>query len=350
MRLLTRWHREPGARVEGSRDLDRSKVQAPGVVVVPSGGFRLLYTAVGPAKPFPECQGYILSAFSHDGLRFRPEPGIRVAPRPGIPHMSLRVLAPSVTRTDEGHWRMYFEARGPAHEPTVICSAVSRDQLEWEYEGVRLHSQGGVGAPRYVPLPQGGARLYCCASEYGPGGPGRSERVAHHVVSAVSRDGLDFEWESGVRLRDLRGETDEIGITAADVIPPRRAGGDWVMVYSAWQDVPPGAVAPPHPSEDVDAVASGSSRDFAAASIAADMAGYRSRIYTATSEDGLLWERRTCIVEGAGYGGPGPDAVHAEDMSVIRLGGNRYRMYYAACDQEGTWRVASAVTSCESSG
>ncbi|MCY3776796.1 MAG: hypothetical protein OXH11_12525, partial [Candidatus Aminicenantes bacterium] len=102
--------------------------------------------------------------------------------------------------------------------------------------------------------------------------------------------------------------------------------------------------------EDVDAVAHGSSRDFAAASIAADMAGYRSRIYTATSRDGLLWERRRCIVEGAGYGGPGPDAVHAEDMSVIRLGGNRYRMYYAACDQEGTWRVASAVTSCESSG
>ncbi|MCY3776795.1 MAG: hypothetical protein OXH11_12520, partial [Candidatus Aminicenantes bacterium] len=207
--------------------MDRSKVQAPGVVVVPSGGFRLLYTAVGPAKPFPECQGYILSAFSHDGLRFRPEPGIRVAPRPGIPHMSLRVLAPSVTRTDEGHWRMYFEARGPAHEPTVICSAVSRDQLEWEYEGVRLRSQGGVGAPRYVPIPRGGARLYCCASEYGPGGPGRSERVAHHVVSAVTRDGLDFEWESGVRLRDLRDETDEIGITAADVIPPRRAGEDW---------------------------------------------------------------------------------------------------------------------------
>ena len=131
-------------------------------------------------------------------------------------------------------------------------------------------------------------------------------------MSAATSDGLDFEWESGVRLRDLRGETGETGITAADVIPPRRAGEDWVMVFSAWQDLPPGAVAPPHPSEEVDAVASGRSQDFAAASIAADMAGYRSRIYTATSRDGLLWERRTCIVEGAGYGGPGLDAVHAE--------------------------------------
>ncbi len=345
MGILDRWQKEPGARVEGSRGLDRSKVQAPGVVAVPSGGFRLFYTAVGPAKPFPACQGYILSAFSQDGLRFRAETGIRVAPRPGISHMSLRVLAPSVTRCADGRWRMYFEARGPAQEPTVICSAVSRDLREWEYEGVRLRSAGGVGAPRHVPLPRGGARLYCCASEYGPEGPGRSERVAHHVVSAVTSDGLDFEWEPGVRLRDLRGETGETGITAADVIPPRRAGEDWVMVFSAWQDLPPGAVAPPHPSEEVDAVASGRSQDFAAASIAADMAGYRSRIYTATSRDGLLWERRTCIVEGTGYGGPGLDAVHAEDMSVIRLGGNRYRMYYAACDRHGTWRVASAVTS-----
>lgn len=347
MGMLDRWQREAGARVEPSRGLDASKVQAPGVVTVPSGGFRLFYTAVGPAKPFPACQGYILSAFSEDGLRFRPEPGIRVAPRPGTQHMSLRVLAPAVTRYGDGCWRMYFEARGPAQEPTVICSAVSRDQLEWEYEGVRLGSEGGVGSPRYVPLPQGGARLYCCASEYGPEGPGRSERRSHDVVSAVTADGLDFEWEPGVRLRDLRRETDEVGITAADVIPPGRTGEDWVMVFSAWQDLPPGAVAPQHPSQDVDAVASGLSQDFAAASIAADMAGYRSRIYTATSQDGLLWERRTCIVEGSGYGGPGLDAVHAEDMSLIRLGGDRVRMYYAACDKNGTWRVASAVTGRE---
>ena len=344
MSILDPWQIEPGPRVEGARDLDASKVQAPGVVAIPAGGFRLFYTAVGPAKPFPECQGYILSAVSADGLRFGPEPGIRVAPRPDISHMSLRVLAPSVTRCGDGCWRMYFEARGPAQEPTVICSAVSRDLLEWTYEGVRLRSEGGVGSPRCVPLPEGGARLYCCASEYGPGGPGRSERLSHDVVSAASSEGLDFEWESGVRLRDLRGETDEIGITAADVIPPERAGEDWVMVFSAWQDLPPGAAVPRHPSQEINAVESGRSQDFAAASIAADMAGYRSRIYTATSRDGLLWERRTCIVEGAGYGGPGLDAVHAEDMSLIRIDGNRYRIYYAACDRNGVWRVASAVT------
>jgi hypothetical protein len=49
------------------------------------------------------------------------------------------------------------------------------------------------------------------------------------------------------------------------------------------------------------------------------------------------------VVEGAGYGGDGLDAVHAEDMSLLPLGDGRYRMYYAACDKDGNWRIASAV-------
>jgi hypothetical protein len=31
-------------------------------------------------------------------------------------------------------------------------------------------------------------------------------------------------------------------------------------------------------------------------------------------------------------------------MSVVPIGGGRYRMYYAACDRDGNWRIASAVT------
>ena len=38
-------------RVEASRDLDALKVQAPGIIERPGGGFRLFYTAVGPGKP-----------------------------------------------------------------------------------------------------------------------------------------------------------------------------------------------------------------------------------------------------------------------------------------------------------
>ena len=139
-------------------------------------------------------------------------------------------------------------------------------------------------------------------------------------------------------------EYDTGGITAAEVISPPAAGDNWTMFFSAWQDVPPGTVVPPHPSHDPDAVEKGLSDDFAAASIASDMAGYRSRIFVAYSSDGLVWERGPCAIDGAGYDGEGLDAVHAEDMSLIEIGAGKYRMYYAACDKDGNWRVASAVT------
>lgn len=325
------WKKEPGARISGSRPLDSAKLQAPCIVRNPLGGFRLFYTAVGPGKPFPDCQGYILSALSEDGLNFRAEPGIRLAPDPGVPHRSLRVLAPSVTEYEEGRWRMYVESRGPANLPTVICSAVSADQRQWVFEdGIRLRGAGRLGGPRYVPLPDGRGRLYCF--ERGTG-----------VVSAVTSDGLSFQFEPGCRLASGQTAYDAAGITAAEPIPPA-SGEPWVMVYSAWQDLPPGVEKPLHPSQDADAVARGRSEDFAAASIAVDMAGYRSRIFMAVSPDGLAWERAGCAIEGAGHGGDGLDAVHAEDMSVIQLDDGRYRMYYAACDAHGAWRIASAVT------
>ena len=49
-------------------------------------------------------------------------------------------------------------------------------------------------------------------------------------------------------------------------------------------------------------------------------------------------------IEGDGYGGIDLDAVHAEDMSLIKLPDGRWRMYYAACDAHGVWRVASAIS------
>jgi hypothetical protein len=333
MRVMDRWRKEPGARIEGSRDLDSSKLQAPCIVRNPSGGYRLFYTAVGPAKPYPICQGYILSAVSEDGLLFRKEPDIRLAPRQDTLHVSLRVLAPSVTQLPDGCWRMYFEARGSADRPTVICSAVSSDMVEWDHEeGIRLQGSDGFGGPRYLSLPDGRGRIYCF------------RRLANSVVSAVTSDGLNFELEPGYRMRDKQETYDTVGITAAEVIPPSGNGDDWTMLFSAWQDAPPGTVVPTHPSQDVDAVANGLSKDFAAASIAADMAGFRSRIFVAHSPDGLNWQRAGCAIEGSGYDGDDLDAVHAEDMSLIRLDDGRYRMYYAACDRHGVWRIASAVT------
>lgn len=340
---LQNWRKDPGARLQGSRDLDSSKLQAPCIVQIP-GGYRLFYTAVGPAKPFPQCQGYLLSAVSEDGLEFHTEPGIRLAPRPELPHMSLRVIAPTVVDCGDGRWRMYFESRGPATRPTVICSAVSSDMLHWDLEeGIRLENSGGVGGPRYLQLPDGRGRLYCFTSEYGPGGFAGGKRISTSVISAITSDGLHFEFERGYRLRDRQGEQDSAGITAAEVIPPTTGSDAWTMVYSAWQDLPPGTAPVLHPAYDVNAVDNGQSVDFAKASIACDMSGYRSRIFTAKSTDGLKWKPAACAIDGLGYGGEGLDAVHAEDMSLISIGDGQYRMYYAACDKDGNWRIASAV-------
>jgi hypothetical protein len=323
------WTTEPGARIEGDRPLDRSKVQAPGVVALPGGGYRLFYTGVGPGRPYPEAQGYILSAVSDDGLAFHKEPGIRVGPDPAVPHCNRRTLAPTVTRLPDGRWRMYFESRGPADRPTVICSAISSDLVGWAVEdGIRLQAAQDIGGPRYLPLADGRGRLHVF------------DRATRSIVSAVTSDGLQFHVEPGRRLQGGQTEPESSGITAAEVVAPVKPGEPWVMVYSAWQDVPPGTVVPPHPSTDPNAGAA----DFAAASIAADMAGYRSRIFAATSTDGLTWQRSGLLLEGDGHGRGGIEAVHAEDMSLVRLPDGRYRMYFAACDAHGNWRVASAIS------
>ena len=321
MGIKSKWKKEEGWRLLGARSIDSAKSQAPGIVQLPGGGYRLFYTAVGPEKPFATCQGYILSAFSLDGLAFVPDEGIRVAPQPELAHMALRVLAPSVAAY-EGGWRMYFEARGDASLPTVIGSAVSKDMLVWELEqGIRLWGQSSFRAPRYLAS---AGRLYCCDTA--------------GIISARTDNGLDFELEPGHLLQPAGSELETGSYSAGEVVPPGDEDGAWTMFYSAWQDVPPGTEVPVHPSRD-----SSLSEDFAATSIASDMAGFRSRIFSAHSADGVTWERGECVVVGAGYGEEGVDAVHAEDMSLAALDDGRYRMYYAACDKDGRWGIASAI-------
>ena len=107
-------------------------------------------------------------------MDFTKDEGIRLAPVPGRPHMSRRLIAPTITPV-EGGWRMYMEARGPADELTAIASAFSSDPdaLEWEFEeGLRLtHPTMGFGGPRYTALPGGGGRLFLFASVYTEEGP-----------------------------------------------------------------------------------------------------------------------------------------------------------------------------------
>ncbi|MFN9370484.1 MAG: hypothetical protein ACK6D3_01205 [Planctomycetaceae bacterium] len=341
--LFEHWLREPGPRITGSRGLDLWKVQAPGIVRRPEGGWRLFYTAVGPERPFDACQGVLLSAVSEDGLDFTLEPGIRVAPQPHRSELALRVLAPTILPVGEKHWRMYFEGRGTADRPTVIASALSDDQLHWTVEpGVRLRCRDDLHGPRVLREPDGTVRIECVRATQVNCADIASTSVSS-VVTAISQDGLQFDWLAGERLRSGSGPLDSAGITAAEVCPPANPGGAWQMVYSAWQQPPAGTVIPVHPSQDPRAVENGLSADFARASIAVDLAGYRSRILLATSADGRTWRRGPVLVEGPGYGCDGMDAIHAEDMTLAELGNGRFRMYYAACDRHGRWQIASAI-------
>ena len=216
--VLLHWQKEPGARVAGSRDLDRAKVQAPCIVRTPDGRYRLFYTAVGPAKPFADCQGYILSATSGDGLAFTPEPGIRIAPDPLDPPMSLRVLAPSVAALPDGTWRMYVESRGPATTPTTIRSAHSPNLIDWTLEpGTRLATPGGVGAPRFRWRNDGTGELLCIDSRYADGGPGRGARTTMAVIRATTTDGLSFAIDPDDLMRDRQTPLDSAGINAAEI-------------------------------------------------------------------------------------------------------------------------------------
>ncbi len=338
MKLLKNWKKQKHPCIEGSRPLDSSKLEAPCITAKPGGGYRLFYTGLGPAKPFPACQGYILSAVSEDGLNFKKEPGIRLAPQLDVPHMSRRVLAPSIIKLDDGRWRMYFESRGTADIPTVICSAVSTDMINWQCEeGIRLEGFDGLGGPRFLKLPDGRGRLYCYAMGIDKAA---ADKSAAEIICADTTDGLNFTINTGVGFTQPQTEFESAGITAAEVIAPEAKVDNYIMIFSEWQDVPDGTEVPLHPSSDINAE---KCEDFAAASTASDMAGYRSRIYTAYSKDGLLWDRGECIIDGNGYGGDGADAIHAEDMSLIEIGDGIYRMYYAACDNNGKWSVTCAT-------
>ena len=238
-------------------------------------------TAVGPGKPFDNCQGYILSAFSSDGVNFAKEPGIRLAPRPEVEHGSLRLLAPTVIAAAGGGWRMYVESRGNAAVPTVITSAFSHDMLQWEHEeGIRLagqHEGVNVRGPRIHPLgpgsETGAVRLWVCDGD-------------GHAASATSTDGLKFAHEPGTRL-DCTPEGTHGSFSAVDVIMPTEPGGQHTMLFSAWTTgtefdaTAPLGELPPHPSTDPDAETNGGSARFAEVSIAHDMAGARSRIFVA---------------------------------------------------------------------
>ena len=177
----------------------------PNVLALPSGGFRMYYTLIGPtaenpdgANDYTSATSSICSAVSADGEAWEEEEGVRLAPHSG--GAELRVVSPEVLPLDEEgvRYRMYYEgtagAGDAARDDSGIRSALSEDGgLSFTPEpGWRLtNPEGYVNSPRVLPLRDGTHRMF--ASYAGPAGSG--------IVSALSTDGgLSFTLEEGVRI------------------------------------------------------------------------------------------------------------------------------------------------------
>ena len=290
------WSKDAFIAIDLDRGLDSTKILTPNVVRM-DDGYRMYYTGNGPARP--GTNGYILSAYSSDAETWTKDEGIRVDACE--PHGSLRTLCPDVIPLADDGYRMYFEARRP-DRPTVILSALSADGLQWEVEpGVRFgDDEWSYGAPRCIYIDSSSScRLYFHRYTY----PMKSGLDAGNVIiSAVSIDGLDFEEEPGTRIAQ---ETDRetYSVYAPEIL--RLGDGSYRMYYAAWTE---------------------------------EIAG---GVFTATSHDGLRWQKETqvCVDLGSPL-----DCNMVSEPCVIELADGRSRMFYEASDAEGRCRILSATS------
>ena len=196
---------------------------------------------------------------------------------------------------------MYYEARS-GDEPTVILSAVSADGLSWELEeGVRVgDGEWSYGTPRCLYLEDGRRRLYFHRYIH-PRSP--DPNGGRQILSALSSDGLEWEFEPGVRIaQETARET--FAVYSPEVV--RLGDGRYRMYYAAW-------------SEGID-----------------------GGVFTATSTDGLAWrkEPEPCL----DLGGP-LDSGMVSEPCVTELPDGRFRLFYEARDGEGNCRILSATSS-----
>ena len=300
-----KWIKDPQIAIDLDTPLDSEKILTPNVVRLPEAGFRMYYTGLGPARMVKESVGYILSAFSTDGITWQKDPGVRIDVHE--PDATLRVLCPDVIPLPDGRWRMYYEAR-TTDRPTVILSAVSEDGLKWQSEsGNRVSNpKWSYGAPRCLYLdspatpPKPRYRLYFHHYSY-PLRTGLNEQ--NHIISAISNDGINFEIEPGVRIAQENAERESLSVYAPEVI--RLANGKYRMYYAGWST---------------------------------EIAG---GIFTATSPDGLVWKKTPAPVLDLDRQ---LDCNMVSEPCVIELNDGGCRMYYEAADSEGNCRILSAIS------
>ncbi len=207
------WRADPGYRL---RSQPREKwVSDPFVLPLRTGGYRLYYKAYRPGW-----RGCLFSAYSRDGLEWERE-GIRLMPGPPGAPDSARTCFPWLAPGAEPAFRLYY---GGSADPEPfglfrILSATSRDGITWRRDdGVRIDrgmagapDRGGALMPAVYRLGDGRVRMYYVG--------GNGEVGWRAILSAVSRDGLKWRREPGVRLAPgPEGTPDAAGLVKPSVL------------------------------------------------------------------------------------------------------------------------------------
>ena len=307
------WVKDADVAIDSDGPLDANRTLTPNVVEM-DGGYRMYYHGFGPQSTNPASKGYILSAFSADAGQWEKEPGVRLdAGGEGAAHF---IWSPEVIPLPDGGYRMYVEGRteqAGSGAKSAIISALSADGLVWQREpGVRLGcANTSYGAPRCLYLEDGPRyRLYASASPHSDIEPYVGAYNDHHIISAISDDGLDFEMESGIRIAQ-ESVVESFSVYAPEVL--RLGTGGYRMYYAGWVSAPE--------------VVAGSK--------------FHGRIFSAFSQDGLAWTKDPgiCLDNGGRW-----DAAKASEPCIIDLADGRFRLFYEACDYQGRWRIASATS------
>lgn len=245
----------------------------------------------------------VYRAFSNDGLTFQKE-GVML-----VDHASV----PAILKKDDGSYILYY-VNGAID--TVDCS-ISRDGKTWTPGNCTIYgfTERRAWDPYVVKLDDGTYRLYFVS----PPQLGTASGQATKIMSAVSRDGISWLQEKGVRLT----ESGKALIDPAVI----RMGDRWRLF--TWYPGS-GPMAPPEQSTMVAAVSSDGlsftkEREFQPGGGIPEVARLPDGRYALyfcgkgievlTSADGLQWSGKT------GTGLPGCDP------SVIQEG-SRWVMYY----------------------
>ena len=112
-------------------------------------------------------------------------------------------------------------------------SGVPDPAASWPSDAMRSGIYGAV-SPRVVCLRDGTYRLYYTQILPRPGYPEGAndyDQATTRILSAVSRDGIDWVPESGVRLSAEAGGAGDYRVVSSEVVPIAHASGHWRMYY-----------------------------------------------------------------------------------------------------------------------